>query len=123
MQEIVYIVFMLICKIFAIYFVVISIFSIFGKKKEEQTNKRHKFAVLIAARNEENCIAGIIDSLKHQEYPIELIDIFVIPNNCTDNAATVAKLNGAYVIEPPKDVKYKGVALQFAINKLLKEEK
>lgn len=122
MTAMIYAPFMLIFKIFATYFVIISIFSIFGKKKEKQTNKKLKFAVLIPARNEEHCIAGIIHSLKHQDYPDNLIDIFVIPNNCTDNTAGVAKSNGAKVIECPKTVKYKGGALQFSIDKLLKDE-
>lgn len=110
---------MLIFKMFATYFVVISIFSIFGKKKENKTNKKLKFAILIPARNEKDCIAGIINSLKGQDYNPELIDIFVVPNNCTDQTSAVAKLNGAYVIECPKSVKYKGGALQFSINQLL----
>lgn len=98
-------------------------FSLFGKKKEKQTDKKLKFAALIAARNEETSISRIIHSLKNQDYPNELIDIFVIPNNCTDNTGPVAKQSGAYVIEAPKTIKYKGHALQFAINKLLKSEK
>ena len=104
MLEIIYIWFINLCKIYAIYFIFISIFSIFGKKKEKETNKKLRFAVLIAARNEENCISGIVDSLKHQEYPEELIDVFVIPNHCTDNTAEVAKTAGAYVMEEPKNV-------------------
>lgn len=119
MLEIIYDAFMLILKIFAMYFSIISIFSVFGKKKEKQTKEKLKFAALIAARNEEACIAGIIDSLKYQEYPNELIDIFVIPNNCTDNTAMVAELNGARLITAPESVKYKGGALQFAIDELL----
>ena len=53
MLEIIYIWFINLCKIYAIYFIFISIFSIFGKKKEKETNKKLRFAVLIAARNEE----------------------------------------------------------------------
>jgi cellulose synthase/poly-beta-1,6-N-acetylglucosamine synthase-like glycosyltransferase len=123
MLEIIYIWFINLCKIYAIYFIFISIFSIFGKKKGKETNKKLRFAVLIAARNEENCISGIVDSLKHQEYPEELIDVFVIPNHCTDNTAEVAKTAGAYVMEAPKNVNYKGDALRFATDKLLKSDK
>lgn len=43
-----------------------------------------RFAVLIAARNEELVIGPLINSLLEQEYPAELYDIYVIPNNCTD---------------------------------------
>lgn len=122
MLDIIYNAFFLICKVFAMYFVIISIFLVFGKKKEKQTCKKLRFAALIAARNEENCISGIIDSLKDQKYPNELIDIFVIANNCTDNTAVVAKASGAYVMEAPKHIKYKGGALQFAMNKLLNSD-
>ena len=43
-----------------------------------------RFAVLIAARNEELVIGPLINSLLEQEYPAELYDIYVIPNNCTE---------------------------------------
>lgn len=122
MIENIYSGFILICKIFAMYFVFISVFAIFGKKKEKHSDKNLKFAALIAARNEEHCISGIIHSLKDQDYPKDLIDIFVIPNKCTDNTASIARLNGANIIEAPGDVKYKGGALQFAMEKLLKGE-
>lgn len=114
---------MMILKIYAVYFGIISLFAIFGRKKESITDTKLRFAALIPARNEEACIAGIIKSLKAQDYPSDLIDIFVIPNNCVDNTATVALTHGANVIEVPPTVKYKGGALQFAIKKLMSEEK
>ena len=49
---------------------------------------RTRFAVLIAARNEELVIGALINSLLAQAYPPELYDIWVIPNNCTDNTFT-----------------------------------
>lgn len=123
MFNLVYTTYMMILKIYAVYFGIISLFAIFGKKKEDATNKRLRFAVLIPARNEEACIAGIINSLKAQDYSSDLIDIFVIPNNCVDNTAAVALTHGANIIEVPSTVKYKGGALQFAINKLMSEDK
>ncbi len=123
MFNLVYTTYMMILKIYAVYFGIISLFAIFGKKKEDATNKRLRFAVLIPARNEEACIAGIINSLKAQDYSSDLIDIFVIPNNCVDNTAAVALTHGANIIEVPSTVKYKGGALQYAINKLMSEDK
>ena len=58
-----------------------------------------RFAVLIAARNEELVIGPLINSLLEQEYPAELYDIYVIPNNCTDNTALAARQFGAEVLE------------------------
>ena len=119
MFEFFYTTFMILCKAFAFYFTVISMFALLGKNKEIPVNKQLKFAALIAARNEESCITCIIDSLHHQDYPKHLLDIFVIPNNCTDNTSAVSKRAGATILSPPSTVKNKGSALQFSMNELL----
>ena len=61
--------------------------------------KNHRFAVIIAARNESAVIANLIHSIKVQNYPQELIDVFVVADNCTDNTAQVAAAEGATVFE------------------------
>lgn len=78
-----------------------------------------RFAVLIPARNEEAVIGNLIESLKQQHYPAELYDIIVIPNNCSDNTAQVAKSCGAGILECKKAVKSKGEVLTFAFDELL----
>ena len=79
---------------------------------------RTKFAVLIAARNEELVIGPLINSLLTQEYPSDLYDIWVVPNNCTDNTALAARNFGAEVLECTVPVKSKGEVLRFAYNRL-----
>lgn len=79
---------------------------------------RTRFAVLVAARNEELVIGPLINSLLTQEYPAELYDIWVIPNNCTDNTAQAAQNFGAKVLECTVPVKSKGEVLRFAYNRL-----
>ena len=79
---------------------------------------RTKFAVLIAARNEELVIGPLINSLLTQEYPSNLYDIWVVPNNCTDNTALAARNFGAEVLECTVPVKSKGEVLRFAYNRL-----
>ncbi len=79
---------------------------------------RTKFAVLIAARNEELVIGPLINSLLTQNYPPELYDIWVIPNNCTDNTALAARNFGAKVLEFPGQAHSKGEVLQFAYHRL-----
>lgn len=79
---------------------------------------RTKFAVLIAARNEELVIGPLINSLLTQDYPEDLYDIWVIPNNCTDNTALAAQNFGAKVLECTVPVKSKGEVLRFAYNRL-----
>ena len=79
---------------------------------------RARFAVLIAARNEELVIGPLINSLLAQNYPPELYDIWVIPNNCTDNTARAARGFGARVLECTVPVKSKGEVLRFAYRRL-----
>ena len=69
-----------------LYYVITGLF-VFRKKKGKirKYKPTKKMAVLIAARNEGGVIGHLLDSLKKQDYPKELYDIFVIPNNCTDD--------------------------------------
>ncbi|MCI5862398.1 MAG: glycosyltransferase family 2 protein [Lachnospiraceae bacterium] len=85
----------------------------------EKDGEPHKFGFIIAARNEENVIANLIESIKEQNYPGELIDIFVVADNCTDNTASVAKDAGAVVYERFNDKQVgKSYALDFVFNKI-----
>ena len=47
----------------------------------------NRYAVLISARNEENVIGNLIGSIRDQTYPSDLIDIWLVADNCTDNTA------------------------------------
>lgn len=40
--------------------------------------KQHRYAVMISARNEEEVIGELIGSLTSQNYPRELLDIYVV---------------------------------------------
>lgn len=77
-----------------------------------------RFAVLIAARNEESVIAELVHSLHRQRYSSELYDIWVIPNNCTDHTAQAAKQAGAKILECPIPVHCKGKVLTYAFQQL-----
>ncbi len=57
----------------------------------------HRYAALISARNEEKVIAELIASLKAQNYPSHLLDIYVVADNCTDRTAQAARAAGARV--------------------------
>ena len=77
---------------------IIYVFVSLAKKPPELTAKKnHRYAVLISARNENAVIGDLIHSIRVQNYPQELIDIFVIADNCTDNTAAVAQEAGAIV--------------------------
>ncbi len=47
----------------------------------------HRYAFIVSARNEENVIGALIDSLYQQDYPRELMDVYVVADNCTDHTA------------------------------------
>ena len=100
--------------------------ALIGEKKKKNTNyipkKLHRFAFIIAARNESAVIADLIKSIKAQNYPSELIDIIVVADNCTDNTAEIARSNGAIVYERFNNVLVgKGYALDYAFNKIAEE--
>lgn len=108
----------------ALYFYQLIYFLIpFVKKdKPHKETKFHKFAVLISARNEENVIATLVDSIHHQDYPQELIDIYVVADNCDDKTAEAAEKAGAIVfVRNDKTKLGKGYALDYALNRIFRE--
>ncbi len=86
----------------------------FGKKKKYQAKTQHRYAVIISARNERAVIGGLLDSIHRQNYPSELVDIYVVADNCTDDTAAVARAHGAVVYERFNHVQIgKGYALNY----------
>ena len=79
-------------------------------------SKAHRYAVLIAARNEESVISGLLDSLRAQTYDMSLVTVFVAADNCTDNTAAIARAHGAVVYERFNQLNVgKGYALDFLL--------
>ncbi len=68
--------------------------GLFATKKFPEAKKQHKYAILVSARNEATVIGKLIESIRNQDYPAELITTFVIAHNCTDNTAEVVKNAG-----------------------------
>jgi len=83
---------------------------------------RHRFAVLICARNEERVIGELIGSLRQQDYPADLFDVFVVADNSTDRTADAARAMGATVFER-HDLQHqtKGHALTWVFDRCLSE--
>ena len=100
------------------YFVI----GMFFTRKFKPAKKKHKYGILIAARNEKYVIGNLIDSIKKQDYPSDLYTIFVVADNCTDNTAEIARKKGAIVYERFDDIhKTKGYALEFLVNNIKKD--
>ena len=109
--------FFLLLYSYQLVYIGIGIFK--NKRKLRDASKLHHFAFVIAARNESNVIGGLIESIKLQKYPKELIDIFVVADNCTDNTAEIARNAGAIVYERESKTHVgKGYALDFIFNRI-----
>ena len=91
-------------------------------RNRHEALKQHRFAAVISARNEEGVIAELIDSLKHQNYPAELLDVYVVADNCTDDTAGVSRRAGAFVYERFDSIrKGKGYAMDYLFHRLRDE--
>lgn len=92
------------------------------KAPKAEAKKNHKFAVMIAARNESAVISDLLGSIKMQNYPQELIDIYVIADNCTDDTAAIARNAGATVFTRFNSEQVgKGYALDYGLKSIWKE--
>lgn len=91
-------------------------------KKFEKAPMDKKYACVISARNESQVIGNLIDSIKRQSYPSELVTIFVVADNCTDNTAEICRNLGAIVYERfDKNHVSKGYALEFLFDQIEKD--
>lgn len=109
----------LLLKAASLWFAAVALFALRKPKPYPVCAPRTRFACLVAARNEEAVIAALVESLKKQDYPDTLYDIFVIPNNCTDDTEAAAICAGAKIFRCFEPVRCKGDALHEAIAWLL----
>ena len=91
--------------------------------KSKGKNIMNKFAVIVSARNESDVIEEFIHTVDLQDYPSDLIDVYVIADNCSDDTAQKARIAGAHVYERFDNKKVgKGYALDFLF-KILRSRK
>ena len=104
----------------AVFFAIGFLFT----RKFKPAKNKHKYGILIAARNEETVIGNLLDSINKQDYPKELLTVFVVAVNCTDNTAKIAREHGAVCYERfDNDHKTKGFALQYLFKQIEKDYK
>ena len=87
--------------------------------KIPESEEKKRFAVLVPARNERGVIGALIDSLQKQNYPKDLYDILVIPNNCSDDTEQVALEHGAKIMKCRRSVRSKGEVLSDIFDQLV----
>lgn len=109
----------LLLKIFTLYFICIAVFTLRRRRPAPYASPKTRFAVVVAARNEERVIGGLVDSILEQNYPAALRDIYVVPNNCTDFTEAAAAAAGAQIIHCLSPVRSKGGALHQALGQLM----
>lgn len=107
--------------VFSAYWLVISLFG-FGKpRKLRDKPPQKKFALLVAAHNEEDVVGNLLDNLLALDYPKDMYEVFLIADHCTDRTALIGFEKGVTVLEhwylvgEPRGKPY---ALQYAIEQL-----
>jgi 1,2-diacylglycerol 3-beta-glucosyltransferase len=78
--------------------------------------------VLVAAHDEESCVADAVGSLERQQYPVDRLETIVVADNCSDSTAARAAEAGATVWQrtDPR-VRGKGPALRWALERVWRE--
>ena len=56
-------------SVLTMYTMLISVIGFFTTRKYPEAKKFHRYAVLVAARNEEAVIARMVESVRNQAYP------------------------------------------------------
>lgn len=109
-----------VCFLYQVVFFFIGLIR--GQVKIPPAKKQHTYAFFIAAHNEEAVIANLVKSIMDQDYPSELIDVFVVADACTDNTAQAAREAGAIVYER-NDLSRKGKSwvMDYGFDRILRE--
>lgn len=120
MIQVIYYILFTLTLFFGLYYALTGLYGFLKPKhfKIVPHDAKNKFAVIIAARNEEMVVGNLVASLMECNYPKELYDVYVAVNNTTDNTAKVAKEAGAIVIDVKEKVKSKGEVLRYVFKKL-----
>ena len=79
-----------ICYGYQIFYVFVPFFR--KHRRHKTPIKRNRLAVLISARNEELVIGNLLESINNQDYDKDLVKVFVVADNCTDNTANIRNI-------------------------------
>lgn len=101
------------------YQIVYLLLPLVHQKPVPDATKLLRYAILIAARNEEAVLPHLLASIRNQDYPPEYIRVFVVADNCTDGTALVAQQGGAVVFSRHSTQRVgKGYALNFLLDQI-----
>ncbi len=103
------------------YTIIIAVAGLKPQKPIPRHAPTKRLACLIPAHNEANVIADLVDSIKNQNYPSKLFDIYVIADHCNDKTAETAEWHGAKAYVRDEGPKGKGAVIRFFLDKLFNE--
>lgn len=105
--------------IISVYMLGTALCSFIPKKEIKNLTPKSRFAILVAAHNEEQVIGDLVENLAHLDYPKDLYDIYVVADNCTDSTSEIAKAHGATVYERTNlNERGKGFAVEWMLSNL-----
>ena len=102
------------------------VYGLVNRRRQDKQMARtlNRYGVIICARNEAGVIGELIASLRQQKYPRQLLDIYVVADNCTDDTAGIARQAGATVYERFNKVQVgKGYAMDYFFRQLIQADK
>ena len=108
------------CFLYQVVFFFVGLLR--GQVRLPRAARLHRYAFFIAAHNEEAVVGNLVRSIKDQDYPAELIDVFVVADACTDDTAARAHEAGAIVYER-NDLARKGKSwvMDYGFDRILSE--
>ena len=119
---IVNLIFLIISALFTIYlfhFVFFMIVGVVHKKRFPEVEEKCRYGVMVSAKDEENVISRLINSVRSTSYPQDKLDIFIIAHNCKDKTADIARSMGANVIVyNDENARTLGFAYRYAFNQI-----
>lgn len=104
-------------SIYLFHFIFFMIVGVVHKRRFPKVEEKCRYGILVSAKDEENVIPRLINSIKDADYPKDKIDIYIIAHNCKDKTADIAKSMGANVIVyNDENARTLGTAYKYAFN-------
>lgn len=97
--NLIFLIISLLLSLYTFQFLFFAIVGVFRKRRFPHYKEKCRYGVLISAKDEENVIPRLINSIRSAKYPQDKLDIIIIAHNCSDKTAEVARSLGANVIE------------------------
>ena len=85
-------------SLYLLHFVFFMAVGVARKRRFPKVEEKCRYGILVSAKDEENVISRLINSVRNASYPQDKIDIFIIAHNCKDQTADIARNMGANVI-------------------------